>query len=141
LRPKNKITHENRSNYRPCTRGSHAAGSKHKRFSYYRRCGSDGCPFSNGHSSLTYVFIYSHPKDERKRGEDGLQYVNGLYTAVGTSEIKENFLLLNATAAYRATDNLSVWVKGENLLAQKYEINLGYPMPRATFMAGINVNL
>jgi len=71
----------------------------------------------------------------------GLQYVNGLYTAVGTSEIKENFLLLNATAAYRATDNLSVWVKGENLLAQKYEINLGYPMPRATFMAGINVNL
>jgi iron complex outermembrane receptor protein len=26
------------------------------------------------------------------------------------------------------------------LLAQKYEINLGYPMPRATFMGGINVN-
>lgn len=71
----------------------------------------------------------------------GLQYINGLYTAVGTSETTESFVLLNATATYRVTDNLSVWAKGENLLAQKYEINLGYPMPRATFMAGINVNL
>jgi iron complex outermembrane receptor protein len=25
-------------------------------------------------------------------------------------------------------------------LAQKYEINLGYPMPRATFMGGVSVN-
>ena len=29
---------------------------------------------------------------------------------------------------------------GENLLAQRYEINAGYPMPRATVMAGINLN-
>jgi hypothetical protein len=29
---------------------------------------------------------------------------------------------------------------GENLLAQSYEINLGYPMPRATFMGGVNIN-
>jgi len=26
------------------------------------------------------------------------------------------------------------------LLAQRYEINAGYPMPKATFMGGINVN-
>jgi iron complex outermembrane receptor protein len=25
-------------------------------------------------------------------------------------------------------------------LAQSYEINLGYPMPRATFMGGVSVN-
>jgi iron complex outermembrane receptor protein len=31
-------------------------------------------------------------------------------------------------------------VRGENLLAQRYEINAGYPMPRATFMAGANVS-
>ena len=30
--------------------------------------------------------------------------------------------------------------RGENLLAQKYEINAGYPMPRATVMAGINIS-
>ena len=35
---------------------------------------------------------------------------------------------------------LDIFVKGENLLAQRYEINAGYPMPKATFMGGINVN-
>ena len=33
-----------------------------------------------------------------------------------------------------------LFVKGENLLAQRYEINAGYPMPKATFMGGINLN-
>ena len=28
---------------------------------------------------------------------------------------------------------------GDNLLAQKYEIILGQPMPRATFMTGVNL--
>ena len=35
---------------------------------------------------------------------------------------------------------LDIWARGENLLAQKYEINAGYPMPRAIVMAGINLN-
>ena len=69
----------------------------------------------------------------------GLQYVNHLYTAVGDDETKENFCLLNASVTYAATKALSLWVRGENLLAQKYEINLGYPMPRATFMGGVSV--
>lgn len=69
-----------------------------------------------------------------------LQYINGLYTAVGDAEQKENFLLLNATVSYRLLNNLSLWVRGENLLAQSYEINLGYPMPRATLMAGLQVS-
>ena len=34
----------------------------------------------------------------------------------------------------------NIFVKGENLLAQRYEINTGYPMPKATFMGGINLN-
>lgn len=67
----------------------------------------------------------------------GLQYVNGLYTQVGDDEKKENFLLLNATVSYQALKDLSLWIRGENLLAQRYEYNLGYPMPRATFMAGV----
>ena len=70
----------------------------------------------------------------------GLQYINGLYTAVGDNEKKENFLLLNATVSYMLVNNLALWVRGENLLAQRYEINAGYPMPRATFMAGANVS-
>ncbi len=70
----------------------------------------------------------------------GAQYVNHLYTAVGDNETKKNFCLLDASVTYAATKALSLWVRGENLLAQKYEINLGYPMPRATFMGGVSVS-
>ena len=69
----------------------------------------------------------------------GLQYLSGLYTEVGDNEKKENFCLLNIAATYALNSNLSLWVRGENLLAQKYEINLGYPMPRATCMAGVDL--
>lgn len=69
----------------------------------------------------------------------GLQYISGLYTAVGDAEQKENFCLLNASVNYALTRYLTLWVHGENLLAQSYEINLGYPMPRATFMGGVNL--
>ena len=70
----------------------------------------------------------------------GLQYIRGLYTAVGDQEQKEDFCLLNASVTYNVAKGLSLWLRGENLLAQSYEINLGYPMPRATFMGGINWN-
>ena len=70
----------------------------------------------------------------------GLQYINGLYTAVGDNEQKENFCLLNASVSYAIWKGLNLWIRGENMLAQSYEINLGYPMPRATFMGGINWN-
>ena len=69
----------------------------------------------------------------------GLQYISGLYTAVRDAEQKENFCLLNASVNYALTKYLTLWVHGENLLAQSYEINLGYPMPRATFMGGVNL--
>ena len=70
----------------------------------------------------------------------GLQDFENLYTAVGANETKEGARLLNASVTYAATRNLSFWVRGENLLAQKYEINRGYPMPRATYMGGLNIN-
>ena len=70
----------------------------------------------------------------------GLQYINGLYTAVGDAETKENFCLLNATVNYALCKTVGLWLRGENLLAQSYEINLGYPMPRATFMGGVTIS-
>lgn len=69
----------------------------------------------------------------------GLQYISGLYTAVNP-DTTEDFVLWNVRASFRACRWLSLWARGENLLAQKYEINAGYPMPRATAMAGININ-
>lgn len=69
----------------------------------------------------------------------GLMQVSGLYTAVGSTESQENFSLLNATVRYRLTPLATLWAKGDNLLAQRYEINAGYPMPKATFMGGVTI--
>lgn len=70
----------------------------------------------------------------------GIQYVEGLYTSVGENENKENFVLWNLRASFRACKWLDIWARGENLLAQKYEINAGYPMSGATVMAGFNLS-
>ena len=75
---------------------------------------------------------------ERFRIGTDLQYVHGLYTQVGDNAKTEHFALWNAHAAYRIWRGLWVNVKADNLLAQKYEINAGFPMPRTTLMGGFN---
>jgi len=69
----------------------------------------------------------------------GLQYINGLYSAVGPDK-KENFLLWNARVSYQLTDMVQLWVNGDNLLNTKYQINAGYPMPGIAFMGGVNLS-
>lgn len=69
----------------------------------------------------------------------GIQYVKGLYTDLDAAT-KENFVLWDMQGNFKATNYLSFYVRGENLLAQRYEINAGYPMPKATFMGGVNIN-
>lgn len=69
----------------------------------------------------------------------GIQYISGLYTQT-EPVMTEDCVLWNIRASFRISRWLDIWARGENLLAQKYEINAGYPMPRATVMAGINVN-
>ena len=67
----------------------------------------------------------------------GVQYIADLYTQT-SPVVTEDFVLWNLRASYRAARWLDIWARGENLLAQSYEINAGYPMPRATVMAGFN---
>ena len=69
----------------------------------------------------------------------GIQYIAGLYTVVGDNPQTEDFVLWNVRGSFRATEWLSVWARGENLLAQRYEINAGYPMPKATFEGGVHL--
>lgn len=72
----------------------------------------------------------------------GVMYVDGLYTSVRTAgrgtESTSDFVLWNLRGEFRAAEWLGVWVRGENLLARRYEINAGYPMPKATVMAGLS---
>ncbi len=63
--------------------------------------------------------------------------VSGLYTDNG----KESFFLLSLNASYKLTDRLNLWVRGDNLLGQEYQVIAGYPMPKATFMAGVAISL
>lgn len=70
----------------------------------------------------------------------GIQYIDGLYTSVGDNPVTENFVLWNLRGQFSATQWLDLWLRGENLMAQKYEINVGYPMPGATVMGGINIH-
>lgn len=75
----------------------------------------------------------------------GLQYISGLgldSTGDGIADKQEkDFVLLNMSVNYHLNNIVTLWANGENLLAQRYQINYGYPMPRATFMAGVNVRL
>lgn len=76
--------------------------------------------------------------NKKLKASTGLQYINGLYTSV-TPVSSENFLLWNLRGNYQLAKSVGCFVSGENLLGQSYEINAGYPMPKATFSTGINV--
>lgn len=69
----------------------------------------------------------------------GIQYIDGLYTQVKPIS-KESFVLWNVNVSFKVHKIVSLYVKGENLLAQNYEINYGYPMPKATIFGGIHVD-
>ena len=75
----------------------------------------------------------------RWRVSTGVQYVAGLYTQTDPA-VTEDFVLWNVRASFRVLRWLDVWARGENLLAQKYQIIAGYPMPRATAMIGIDMD-
>lgn len=70
-----------------------------------------------------------------------MQFIGDLYTAIGKEEQLETFCLVDAYVGFKLSDNIDLWTRAENILAQEYEINLGYPMPKTTAMAGLSVNL
>lgn len=82
-----------------------------------------GVDFNKGRWSLSTAF----------------QYIDGLYTSTAPVT-QEEYLLWSLRARYRFAPWLHFWARGENLLAQRYEINLGYPMPKATVMVGIHIH-
>lgn len=70
----------------------------------------------------------------------GVQYIGNIHTSI-ESPHQESFVLWNARISFEAIDGLNIFIKGENLLDQEYEINAGYPMPGATVLGGIRVNI
>ncbi len=71
----------------------------------------------------------------------GLQHINNLYLTAGKDGLQSDFTLLNATASFRLLPELRIFAKGENLLAERYQTYLGFPMPKATFMGGVSIDI
>jgi outer membrane receptor protein involved in Fe transport len=71
-----------------------------------------------------------------------LQNIYNLYNQDGAGNIsivEKGYNLLDARLGYTINKYINIFVYGENLLGQKYQINEGYPMPGATFFGGINL--
>ena len=59
----------------------------------------------------------------------------------GTIAEGSNYTVLNATASYRLHPNITIYAKGDNLTAERYQTYMGFPMPKATFMGGVSIDL
>jgi len=70
----------------------------------------------------------------------GAQVIDKLYLSTGENARTSNYTLVDARVGYRPWKWGEVFVKGDNLLARKYETMLGFPMPRATVMGGVSLN-
>ena len=74
----------------------------------------------------------------------GVQYIHGLGLDANGDNVCDftegDFCLVNAAVTFQACRCLKLWVRGENLLAQRYQLMYGYPMPHATCMAGFSLN-
>ena len=68
-----------------------------------------------------------------------VQLIRGLATQLSPLS-RENFLLWNCDIGYRLSSWCQLYARGENLLAERYEINAGYPMPRATVYGGVKLS-
>lgn len=72
----------------------------------------------------------------RWHASTGIQYIKGLYSDLKTP-VKEEYVLWNINLKVNILKWISIYINAENILAQRYEIIAGYPMPTATFMGGI----
>ena len=71
----------------------------------------------------------------------GLQNIINLITLTNPKVTKESYTILNAKISYKLNRYFDLFIKGENLLDQSYQINYDYPMPGVTFFGGFNFHL
>jgi outer membrane cobalamin receptor len=72
-----------------------------------------------------------------------LHHVGNLYTKVAPADqmVKNSYTLLSSKVNYHLNRSVTLFVSGENLLNQEYQLQYGYPMPGTTMNAGINISL
>ncbi len=67
-----------------------------------------------------------------------IQQVSNLDNDPSSTINTVNYTLLNAKATYNLTPKLKIFISGENLLGENYEVNRYYTMPEATMFSGLS---
>lgn len=71
-----------------------------------------------------------------------LQNIFNLYNqdeSGNSSIVEKDYNLLGVKLGYRINKYIQLFINGDNLLNQKYQINKGYPMPGITVFGGVNL--
>ena len=69
-----------------------------------------------------------------------LQYIDHLDTNPSTSEESfETYTLLNLKLSYRLLKQSEIFVSSENIMNQKYNNNIYYPLPGTTLFGGLKL--
>ena len=93
-----------------------------------------GTPVHNLFVSSTYHF-------KKWQFRIKLQGIFDLYNDIGqgVEVVEQGYQLLGARISYQLARILNIYLSGNNLLNQSYEINYGYPMPGINFIGGISL--
>ncbi len=86
------------------------------------------------------LYVGANYRNGKWTASAGLQNISGLYITTGDDAEKENYTLLNAAVSYQVVPIATLFVRGENILAERYQTYAGYPMPKATFMGGVKIS-
>ena len=70
-----------------------------------------------------------------------VENISGLYLTVGENPEKENYTLVNLSIGLDVIPGIRLFIRGENLMAERYQTYKGFWMPKATFMGGIKAYL
>jgi iron complex outermembrane receptor protein len=68
------------------------------------------------------------------------QYIANLILVTKPEVKKEDYIVVNAKVNYDYNKHVCLFVKGENLLNQEYQINYNYPMPGICLFVGLNIH-
>lgn len=86
-----------------------------------------------------HLYLNAHYRVGNIQLNGNIQYVGNLDNDPSPATNTESYTLLNAKAIYMFTQNVKLYVSGENLLNTSYEVNRYYTMPGTTVFAGLNV--
>ena len=95
-----------------------------------------GTPGQNLFASVAYQY-------KKWQFRTKLQSIFNLYneTGAGVEVVEKDYQLLGVRIAYQVNSFLDLYLAGNNLLDQTYQINFGYPMPGINIMGGVNLKL